>query len=59
MIKILFVCHGRTRTFVWNGLKSRLLGNEDCICTPIIPLFYKNSRIINRTVLDKNEYDFW
>lgn len=36
MIKILFVCHGRIRTFVGSGLKSRLLGNENGICPPIL-----------------------
>ena len=40
MIRILFVCHGRNRAFVWNGLKSRILGNENGICTPIVPLFW-------------------
>ena len=40
MIRVLFVCHGRTRTFAWNGLKSRPLGNENGICTPIVPLFW-------------------
>ena len=32
MIKILFICHGRPRTFGWRGLKSRLLRNENGIC---------------------------
>ena len=40
MIKVLFICHGRIRTFVWSGLKSRLLGNENGICTHIVPLFW-------------------
>lgn len=40
MIKVLFICHGRIRTFVWSGLKSRLLGNENGICTsPLSPYF--------------------
>ena len=55
MIIILFVCHGRTRTFVWNGLKSGLLGNENGICTPIVPLFCYFTDLLIRTVLDKKE----
>ena len=40
MIRVLFICHGRIRTFVWSGLKSRLLGNENGICTsPLSPYF--------------------
>ena len=69
-IKVLMVCHGRIRTFVWSGLKSRLLGNENGICTPIVPLFCASVprqpkskafglEFVNRTVLDKNEYDLW
>ena len=69
-IKFLFICHGRIRTFVWSGLKSRLLGNENGICTPIVPLFCASVprqpkskafglEFVNRTVLDKNEYDLW
>ena len=34
MIRILFICHGRIRTFVCSGLKSRFLGNENGICPP-------------------------
>ena len=70
MIRVLFICHGRIRTFVWSGLKSRLLGNENGICTPIVPLFCASVprqpkskafglEFVNRTVLDKNEYDLW
>lgn len=70
MIKILFLCHGRNCTFAWNALKSRLLGNENGICTPIVPLFCASVprqpkskafglEFVNRTVLDKNEYDLW
>ena len=71
MIKVLFICHGRIRTFVWSGLKSRLLGNENGICTsPLSPLFCASVprqpkskafglEFVNRTVLDKNEYDLW
>lgn len=70
MIKILFICHGRIRTFVWSGLKSRLLENENGICAPIVPLFCASVprqpksktfglEFVNRTVLDKNEYDLW
>ena len=57
MIKVLFICHGRIRTFVWSGLKSRLLRNENGICTPIVPLFWYFTDLLHRTVLDKNEYD--
>ena len=72
MIKVLFIWHGRIRTFVWSGLKSRLLENEKGICTPpIVPPLLCASvprqpkskafglEFVNRTVLDKNEYDLW
>lgn len=70
VIRIMFVCHGRNCTFAWNALKSRLLGNENGICTPIVPLFCASVprqpkskafglEFVNRTVLDKNEYDLW
>ena len=70
MIRVLFICHGRIRTFVWSGLKSGLLGNENGICTPIVPIFCASVprqpkskafglEFVNRTVLDKNEYDLW
>ena len=54
MIKVLFICHGRICTFVWSGLKSRLLGNEN---EPKIKAF--GLEFVNQTVLDKNEYDLW
>ena len=72
MIRILFICHGRIRTFVCSGLKSRFLGNENGICPPhcTTPLFCASVprqpkikafglEFVNRTVLDKNEYDLW
>ena len=70
MIKVLFICHGSNCTFACNALKSRLLGNENGICTPIVPLFCASVpqqpkskafglEFVNRTVLDKNEYDLW
>ena len=72
MIKVLFIWHGRIRTFVWSGLKSRLLENEKGICTPplyppllcaSVPRQPKSKafglEFVNRTVLDKNEYDLW
>ena len=46
------------------------MGNENGICTPIVPLFCASVprqpkskafglEFVNRTVLDKNEYDLW
>ena len=66
MIRVLFICHCRTRTFVWNGLKSSILVDENGICTPrCIPILIFHW-FVNRTALDKKEIkiqlvplDFW
>ena len=51
-IRVLFICHGRIRTFVWKTWKSRICGMRKGICTPVVPLYLK---IINRTTLDKKK----